>query len=103
MHVNKSHRSADRDATENAMQTRISHHFKLFPDTNILTSGQLKSVSLLIGSPRDGVELDIEFSPCHLPDLRELILRLEALQTMQRQKDEAASAVELAEKGVVPA
>ncbi len=85
------------------MQTRITHNFELEPDTNILTSGLLSTVSLLIGSASGGVELDIEFLPCHLPEIRELVLKLEVLQAIQRQKDEAASAVELAEKNEVPA
>ena len=34
-------------------------------------------------------QLNVEFMPCHLPALRELVLKLEAVQALQRQREEA--------------
>ena len=85
------------------MHHRVEHHFTLGPDTPICSSGGTDYVALLLGSASDGPELDIDFRPCHLPELREFILKLEALQDIQRQKEESANARELALKDEVTA
>ena len=75
------------------MQTRIDYYFDLSEDEILSVCRQSNSVTLTCGSEPD--EINIRFRPCHLPEIRNLVLELEALQILYRQKDEAASAVEL--------
>ena len=77
------------------MQTRTAYTFDLDDKDSLSVCRHSNSVNLTNASlgPED---FNIRFRPVHLPELREVILELEALQTMQRQKDEQA----ISESGV---
>lgn len=73
------------------MNCNTRHHVHLDRDSFIAVSKHSSTVSLLLGLPSDATEFSIDFQPCHLPKLRELILELEAVQDFQRQREEATA------------
>lgn len=71
-----SRRDADR---ENAMETRITHTFVLNDDDDLRVCRHRKCVSFYHSSH----EFCIQLTPAHLPEIRELVLELEALNIKQ--------------------
>ena len=77
------------------MQTRLAYTFDLSDKDSLSVTRCANSVNLMV-SGFSSEEVNVEFRPVHLPELRELIVELEALQVRQRLKDEQA----ISESGV---
>ena len=77
------------------MQTRLSYTFDL-SDKDCLSVTRLSNSVNLMVSGFSSEEVNVEFRPVHLPEIRELIVELEALQARQQLKDKQA----ISESGV---
>ena len=74
------------------MQTRLAYTFDL-SDKDCLSVTRLSNSVNLMVSGFSSEEVNVEFRPVHLPEIRELIVELEALQARQQLKDEQAVSV----------
>ncbi len=80
------------------MQTRHEYWFDLDADDSLNICRFTDSVNFSTDGQPD--EFNIKFRPCHLSDLRELVLELEALRDKQQQREEQARLAELSESEV---
>ena len=69
------------------MQMRTQHRFDLDENDDLIVTQHTDRVSLF-NSNVEPVNFALQFRPCHLPVIRELILKLEALQDKQRKREE---------------
>ena len=74
------------------MHTRLAYTFDL-SDKDCLSVTRLSNSVNLMVSGFSSEEVNVEFRPVHLPEIRELIVELEALQARQQLKDEQAVSV----------
>ena len=69
------------------MQTYLSYTFGIDDKDCLSVTRHTNHVSLM-SSGAGSDEFNVEFRPCHLDDLREVILELEALEVMQRLEEQ---------------
>ncbi|MCH7990645.1 MAG: hypothetical protein IID46_16005 [Planctomycetes bacterium] len=69
------------------MQTRLAYTFDLSDKDCLSVTRCSNSVNLMV-SGFSSEEVNVEFRPVHLPELRELIVELEMLETKQRLEEQ---------------